>query len=109
MSGITIERNVSRSSRNARPSTNANTSGAWDFIASLKSREPAVIPDVLTVTPGTLAIVFGITSPRSVSSARLEMSSVPLPSSGMATTTARCDLLTRARSSAHPAGGDSAA
>ena len=42
MIGITIERNVTSSSMNASVSTKPNTSGASDFIASLKSFEPAV-------------------------------------------------------------------
>ena len=40
LSGITIERNVTSSSRNARPSTNANTIGRCDFMRSLKSLGP---------------------------------------------------------------------
>jgi len=35
LAGITIERKVTSSSRNAVESTNANTSGTCDFIASL--------------------------------------------------------------------------
>lgn len=46
-SGITTERTVSSSSRNAMPSTNANTNGRCEFIAELKSAVPAVSP----VTP----------------------------------------------------------
>ena len=42
--GTTIERNVTSMSRNASPSTQANTSGACDFIESLKSRDWAVHP-----------------------------------------------------------------
>ncbi len=42
--GITIERNVISSSRNARLSTKPNTIGQRDFMRSLKSLEPAVMP-----------------------------------------------------------------
>ena len=65
LSGITIERNVTSSSRNARPSTNTKTSGAWAFIESLKSMDCAVQPVTCTVTPGTRPIVAGITWLRS--------------------------------------------
>jgi copper(I)-binding protein len=40
--GITIERKVNRSRMNAATSTNPNTSGACDFIVSVKSSESAV-------------------------------------------------------------------
>ena len=41
---MTIERKVAISSTNARPRTNAKTSGARLLICSLKSSEPAVMP-----------------------------------------------------------------
>ena len=61
---------------------------------SLKSREPAVQPVARAVTPGTLPRVAGITWPRSVSSARLDAASVPLPSIGTSTRATRRDVLT---------------
>ena len=67
--GITIERNVISSSRNASPSTNANTSGRCVRIRSLKSRLPAVSPPTATSTPGTSPIVAGMISLRSRASA----------------------------------------
>ena len=44
MNGITIERNVTSSNRNAAVRTKAKTRGACDFSESVKSRESAVIP-----------------------------------------------------------------
>ena len=41
---MTIERNVSSSRMNARPSTKANTIGALDLFVALKSALPAVSP-----------------------------------------------------------------
>src|SRR5919112_2567686 len=52
LTGITIDRNVTRSSRNATEKTNANTSQIREAIRSLKSTEPAVKP----VTPTTLPL-----------------------------------------------------
>ena len=73
-------------SRNARPSTKANTIGRWAVIESLKSFEPAVMPVTSASTPPTLPIVAGMTSSRSVASAAFDVSSVPLPCIGMDTT-----------------------
>ena len=55
VSGITIDRNVISSSRNVIVNTNANTTGRWDFIESLKSLAPAVSPATSALTPGTAA------------------------------------------------------
>ena len=90
---MTIERKVSSSSTKASPSTYAKTIGACAFIVSLKSLEPAVQPVTFASAPGTLPIVAGMTSWRSVSSARLEVASVPLPASGTTTRAALCDPL----------------
>jgi hypothetical protein len=81
-----IERNVTSRSRNARPSTNANTIGRCDVIESLKSFEPAVMPVTLASTPLTRSIVVGSTSSRSFASAAFEVASVPLPCIGIDTT-----------------------
>ena len=78
-------RNVTSSSRNARPSTNANTNGRREFMRSLKSFEPAVMPVTLAVVPGTRSIVAGMVLSRRVASAASDVSSVPLPGSGMLT------------------------
>ena len=94
MSGITIERKVTSSSRNASPSTHTNTSGAWDFIELLKSTEVPVSPMVFTVTPGTLPIVAGMTLLRSSASALIEVALVPFPASGIETRAAWCEALT---------------
>jgi hypothetical protein len=42
LTGITSERKVNSSSRKAAERTKTKTSGAWDFIVSLKSVELAV-------------------------------------------------------------------
>ena len=60
MIGTTMLRNVTSSRMNARPRTNANTSGRRDASLSLKSFEPAVIPVTLVSVPLTLPIVAGI-------------------------------------------------
>ena len=83
--GTTIDRNVTSSSTNASPSTNANTIGRRDLIVSLKSFEPAVMPVTLTSAPGTAPIVCGTTSSRSAASAASDFASVPSPASGMST------------------------
>ena len=50
--GITSERKLKRSSRNAAPSTNAKTNGTRSASRSLKSSEPAVSPPTAASTPG---------------------------------------------------------
>ena len=42
--GITIDRNVISSRMKASDSTNPNTIGQRDFMRSLKSLDPAVVP-----------------------------------------------------------------
>ena len=69
LTGMTIERNVSSSSTNARPSTNANTNGSRDFMRSLKSCVPAVTPVTAYSASGSVSATGGITWLRSVSSA----------------------------------------
>jgi hypothetical protein len=91
--GMTIERKVRSSRRKASPSTYAKTIGARAFIVSLKSLEPAVHPVTFASAPGTLPIVAGMTSLRSVSSARFDFASVPLPVSGTNTRAACFDAL----------------
>ena len=85
LSAITIDRNATRSSRNANRRTKPNTSGADDFIIELKSKDFAVAPPTAYSTPGTVPIVAGTSSFRSVASAWFETSSAPLPASGIAT------------------------
>ena len=85
--GITIERNVTRSSTNAIAKTNANTSQMRDDISSLKSTDPAVKPATPTTSPlDTPPNTSGTTSSRSVRTASIERSSVPVPASGTSTT-----------------------
>ena len=85
LSAITIERNATRSSRNANSRTNPNTSGADDFIIALKSKDFAVEPPTAYSTPATVPIVAGTSSLRRVARAWFETSSAPLPASGIAT------------------------
>src|SRR5215211_2784029 len=85
--GITIERNVTSSSMNATAKTNANTYQMRVDIRSLKSTEPAVKPDTPTTSPlVTPPNTSGTTSLRSVLTASIERSSLPLPVSGTSTT-----------------------
>ena len=77
--GITIDRNVTSSSRKQSASTNANTSGACAFICSLKSCVPAVSPVTAAFTPETVPSVDGITRSRSVSSALTDAPFEPFP------------------------------
>ena len=86
MIGTTIERNVTSSRMNARLSTKANTSGAREPMASMKSFELAVTPVTATSAPASLPTVAGTTSERSTSSERSEAASVPLPLTDSATT-----------------------
>ena len=82
MIGITIEWNVIRSSRNAIPSTNANTIGVRTPISALKSCEPAVSPVTDTSAPLTWPSVVGISELRSVESACSDAAFSPSPASG---------------------------
>ena len=85
--GITIERNVNSSSRNAIPKTKANTYQMRDAIRSLKSTDPAVNPlTPATSAPGTPSNTLGTTSSRIAPSAAIDASSVPVPASGTSTT-----------------------
>ena len=68
-SAMTTERKATSMSRNASPSTNANTSGALPRTASLKSFEPAVSPVTPASTPSIPPTVAGTISFRSVASA----------------------------------------
>ena len=77
--GMTSERNVTSSSRKAAESTNAKTSGACDFIVSLKSFELAVSPVTSAVVLGTVPTVAGIRVFRSCANALSEAESLPLP------------------------------
>src|SRR5215207_3124313 len=93
--GITIERNVISSSRNAIAKTNANTYQMRDDISSLKSTEPAVKPATPTTLPlDTPPNTSGTTSSRSVFTASIERSSVPVPASGTSTTASSPSRLT---------------
>ena len=83
--GMTIERNVKSSSRNAAISTKPKTSGRCDFVTSLKSLDEAVKPVTSALTPGTDPIVAGMILSRSSSSAAFDFESVPLPAIGMLT------------------------
>ena len=82
MIGITIEWNVIRRSRNAIPSTNANTIGVRTDISELKSCEPAVSPVTDTSAPLTRSSVVGISELRSVESACSDAAFSPSPASG---------------------------
>ena len=85
--GITIDRNVTSSSRNATENTNPNTSQMREDISSLKSTDPAVKPATPTTEPlDTPPKTSGTTSSRSVRTAFIERSSVPEPASGISTT-----------------------
>ena len=86
--GITIERNVTISSRNASVSTNPKTSGVFRASIVLWSRSIAVWPLTLTLTLSTVPSVAGISRSRSVVSACFEAWLVPLPASGIDST---CD------------------
>ena len=95
LAGMTIERNVTSSSRNASDEHEHEDQGARDFISSLKSKEPAVSPVTGASAPGSRPSGPGMTSSRSVCSARLEVSSVPVPAIGTLTwATLRSRLLT---------------
>ena len=85
--GITIERNVTSSRRNAIAKTNANTYQMRSPISSLKSTEPAVKPLTPTSSPPlTLGNTRGTTSSRIVSTAAIDVSSLPVPASGTSIT-----------------------
>ena len=83
--GMTIERKVKSSRRNAAVRTKAKTIGACDLLVSLKSFDSAVKPVTSAVTPGTAPIVAGMIVSRSWSTAALDLESVPLPATGMLT------------------------
>ncbi len=83
MIGITIERNVTSSSRNASPNTNAKISGSRFSRLVRKSSELAASPVTLTVAPSTAPTVAGTMSSRSLFSASSDAWSVPLPIVGM--------------------------
>src|SRR5436190_5578 len=92
--GMTSERKVTSSSRNAAVSTKMNTSGACDFIVSLKSFELAVSPVTSALAPGTRSTVVGMSESRSCASALLERESLPFPTTGMSTSATVCAALT---------------
>ena len=60
LSGMTIERKVKSSRRNAAVRTKAKTIGTCALLVSLKSFDSAVKPVTSAVTPGTAPIVAGI-------------------------------------------------
>ncbi len=86
LTGITIDRNVTISSTNARVSTNPKTSGVLRDSIVLWSRSIAVWPVTLTVTLSTVPSVDGISRSCSVVSACFEAASVPSPASGIDST-----------------------
>jgi hypothetical protein len=88
VAAITTDRNETNSSRNARPSTNASTSGMLRSSEAVKSTELAVERVTATSAPSTRPSVAGMTSSRSVRTARSEMASVPEPDSPTLTTAA---------------------
>ena len=93
VAGITSERKVTSSSRNASASTNTKTHGARAFMRSLKSLDIAVLPVTDAFTPGSRSSVAGRTCSRRAASARLDVASVPLPATAIVTTpTARSRL-----------------
>src|SRR3954465_9210872 len=79
--GITIERNVISSSRNARLRTKPKTIGQRDFMRSLKSLDPAVMPGTYALVPAASANC-GTTSPRGGGGARFGAALLPLPAIG---------------------------
>ena len=86
MIGITIERNVTSSRRNAIARTNANTYQRSPM-SSLKSTDSAVKPPTPTSSPPlTLGNTCGTTTSRSVATAAIDVSSVPVPASGTSST-----------------------
>jgi hypothetical protein len=96
--GITIVRNVNNSSRNAKPSTNANTIGARDFIVSLKSCVAAVVPVTASSVPAaSVARTGGITLFRSASKAATAAASSPSPASAKSIRATVLALLTETR------------
>ncbi len=82
---MTTERKATSRSPKARRRTNAKTYGARSLVSWLKSYEDAASPVTATSTPSTAPIVAGMTSSRSVTSAWVEASSVPVPASGTET------------------------
>ena len=80
--GITIERKVTSSRRNASPKTKAKISGSLLFSWLAKSWELAASPLTLTVVPSTLPTVAGMISSRSSLRASTDGASVPLPGVG---------------------------
>ena len=83
--GMTIERKVKSSSRNAVASTNAKTTGRCDLVTSVQSFDPAEKPVTSAVVPGTLPIVEGMIVSRSSFTASYDLESVPSPVIGMLT------------------------
>jgi hypothetical protein len=83
LTGITIDRKVTRRSRKAAIRTKPKTSGRCDFIVSLKSFELAVKPPTSAVALSTRPIVAGTRSLRSWASAALDCASLPSPARGM--------------------------
>ena len=80
--GITIERKVTSSSRNASPNTKAKISGSLLFSLLAKSSELAASPLTLTVVPSTAPTVAGMISSRSSLRALTDGASFPLPGVG---------------------------
>ena len=94
-SGMTIDRNETSRSRNAKARTKPNTIGTAERIASFQSFDAAVSPVTAYSTPETWPTVAGSNSSRSVSSAAFDVLSVPLPTSGIADAhrlASRCDV-----------------